>query len=213
MSAPHRFCGIDTGDVCALAVREAGRRVRWIYFEEPPIERILPRCRAVFEGLGVEAFVIDGGPHTQAARAVYDLHPEGGFIWRHAEGEARIREVAFLGAPRRHARVSREDLLDHLVEELHQGPERVLMPTPGSAEEEALLARVDRHLMNLRKRPRLRASGETVLSYERNENHFGFACAYARLAESLARSEGMLAPAAGGTAPPRAPGRRMLRRE
>ena len=38
-------------------------------------------------GLGVEAFVIDGGPHTQAARAVYDLNPDGGFIWRHTEGE------------------------------------------------------------------------------------------------------------------------------
>ena len=117
MSALHRFCGIDTGDVCALAVREReeGRPVRWIYFEAPPIDR--------------------------------------------------------------------------------------------------LLSRVERHLLNLRKKPRVRASGETALAYERNENHFGFACAYARLAESLARSEGMLAPLAGGTAPPETSGRRMLGRK
>ena len=215
MSALHRFCGIDTGDVCALAVREReeGRPVRWIYFEAPPIDRLLSRCRVLFARLGVEAFVIDGGPHTQAARAVYDLHPDGGFIWRHTEGEMRIREMSFLGAARRHVRMSREDLLDHLVEEFHLGAGRVLLPRPEGAADEAILSRVERHLLNLRKKPRVRASGETTLAYERNENHFGFACAYARLAESLARSEGVLAPLAGGTAPPETSGRRMLGRK
>lgn len=214
MSAPHRFCGVDTGDVCALAVREhaPGRPVRWIYFEAPPIERLVHRCRAIFAHLGVEAFVVDGGPHTQAARGVYDLHPDGGFIWRHTEGAMQTKEVSFLGVARRHVRMSREDLLDHLVEEFHEGAQRVLLPHPGNPGEEALLAQVERHLGNLRKKPRLRSSGETILAYERNENHFGFACAYARLAESLARSEGILAPIAGGTVAPPVRGGRMLGR-
>lgn len=214
MSAPHRFCGIDTGDACALAVRERGegRPARWIYFEAPPIEQLIERCRAVFSSLGVEAFVIDGGPHTQAARAVYDLCPEGGFIWRHTEGEMLVKEVLFLGVERRHVRMNREDLLDHLVEEFHEGAGRVLLPSPRDTGEEALLAEVERHLMNLRKRPRIRSSGETVLAYERNENHFGFACAYARLAESLAHSEGVLAPLAGGTVTPQVFEQRMLKR-
>ena len=214
MSASYRFCGIDTGDRCALAVREheEGRPARWIYFEAPPIERLVERCRAVFSGLGVEAFVIDGGPHTQAARAVYDLYPEGGFIWRHTEGEMQTRDVSFLGVERRHVRMNREDLLDHLVEEFHEGAGRVLLPSPRDTGEEALLAEVERHLMNLRKRPRIRSTGETVLAYERNENHFGFACAYARLAESLAQSEGVLAPIAGGTVTPQAFNKRMLKR-
>ncbi len=216
MNASYRFCGIDTGDVCALAVRERdheeGRPARWIYFEAPPIERLVERCRAVFSGLGVEAFVIDGGPHTQAARAVYDLNPDGGFIWRHTEGEMLVKEVSFLGVERRHVRMNREDLLDHLVEEFHEGAERVLLPSPGDTGEEALLAEVERHLMNLRKKPRIRSSGETVLAYERNENHFGFACAYARLAESLAHSEGILVPLAGGTVMPQALNKRILKR-
>ena len=214
MSARHRFCGVDTGDVCALAVRECegGRPVRWIYFEAPPIEGLIERCRAVFAGLGVEAFVVDGGPHTQAARAVYDLNPDGGFIWRHTEGEMLVKQVSFLGVERRHVRMNREDLLDHLVEEFHEGAGRVLLPSPKDTGEEALLNEVERHLMNLRKKPRIRSSGETVLAYERNENHFGFACAYARLAESLARSEGILAPLAGGTVVPQSFDQRMLRR-
>lgn len=214
MSAGYRFCGIDTGDVCALAVREReeGRPARWIYFEALPIERLVERCRAVFSGLGVEAFVIDGGPHTQAARAVYDLNPDGGFIWRHTEGEMLVKEVSFLGVERRHVRMNREDLLDHLVEEFHEGAGRVLLPSSGDTGDEALLAEVERHLMNLRKKPRIRSSGETVLAYERNENHFGFACAYARLAESLAQSEGILVPLAGGTVMPQALNKRILKR-
>ena len=214
MSASYRFCGIDTGDACALAVRERGegRPARWIYFEAPPIERLIERCRAVFSGLGVEAFVIDGGPHTREARAAYDLYPEGGFIWRHTEGEMLVKEVPFLGVERRHVRMNREDLLDHLVEEFHEGAGRVLLPSPKDTGEEALLAEVERHLMNLRKKPRIRSSGETVLAYERNENHFGFACAYARLAESLAQSEGVLAPIAGGTVTPQVFEHRMLKR-
>ena len=214
MSANYRFCGIDTGDRCALAVRERGegRPARWIYFEAPPIERLIERCRAVFSGLGVEVFVIDGGPHTQAARAAYDLYPEGGFIWRHTEGEMQTKDVSFLGVERRHVRMNREDLLDYLVEEFYEGAGRVLLPSPNDTGEEALLAEVERHLMNLRKRPRIRSSGETVLAYERNENHFGFACAYARLAESLAQSEGVLAPLAGGTVTPQVFEQRMLKR-
>ncbi|MDE0331414.1 MAG: hypothetical protein OXL41_06045 [Nitrospinae bacterium] len=214
MSASYRFCGIDTGDVCALAVRERreGRPVRWVYFESPPVERLIERCRAVFSGLGVEAFVVDGGPHTQAARAVYDLAPDAGFIWRHTEGEMQTKEVSFLGVERRHVRMNREDLLDHLVEEFHEGVGRVLLPQPKDSSEEALLGEVERHLMNLRKKPRIRSSGETVLAYARNENHFGFACAYARLAESLAQSEGMLAPLAGGTVMPQTYHQRMLKR-
>ena len=160
----------------------------------------------------MEAFVIDGGPHTREARAVYDLNPDGGFIWRHTEGEMQTREVSFLGVERRHVRMNREDLLDHLVEEFHEGAGRVLLPQPGDTGEEALLGKVERHLMNLRKKPRIRSSGETVLSYERNENHFGFACAYARLAEYLAQSEGVLAPLAGGTVVPQAFHKRILKR-
>lgn len=214
MRACNRFCGIDTGDRCAVAVRERGEggTARWIYFEAPPIERLIERCRAIFSGLGVEAFVIDGGPHTQAARAVYDLSPDGGFIWRHTEGEMQVKEVSFLGVERRHVRMNREDLLDHLVEEFHEGEGSVLLPSPKDALEEALLCEVERHLMNLRKKPRIRSSGETVLAYERNENHFGFACAYARLAESLAQSEGMLAPIAGGTVMPQAYHQRIQKR-
>ena len=214
MSARHRFCGIDTGDRCALAVREREEDgpARWIYFEAPPVERLIERCRAVFAGLGVEAFVVDGGPHTQAARAVYDLYPDGGFIWRHTEGEMQTKEVSFLGVERRHVRMNREDLLDHLVEEFHEGAGSVLLPRPQDAGEEALLCEVERHLLNLRKKPRIRSSGETVLAYERNENHFGFACAYARLAESLALSEGVLAPIAGGTVTPQDFHKRILKR-
>ena len=214
MSAAHRFCGIDTGDACALAVREhgEGRPARWIYFESLPVERLIARCRAVFSGLGVEAFVIDGGPHTREARAVYDLNPDSGFIWRHTEGEMQTKDVSFLGVERRHVRMNREDLLDHLVEEFHEGAGRVLLPSPKDTGEEALLNEVERHLMNLRKKPRVRSSGETALAYERNENHFGFACAYARLAESLARSEGVLAPFAGGTVTPRTYHQRMIER-
>ena len=51
--------------------------------------------------------------------------------------------------------------------------------------------------MNLRKKPRIRSSGETVLAYERNENHFGFACAYARLAESWRRAREYWSPSPG----------------
>ena len=93
---------------------------------------------------------------------MYDLNPDGGFIWRHTEGEMQTREVSFLGVERRHVRMNREDLLDHLVEEFHEGAGRVLLPQPGDTGEEALLGKVERHLMNLRKKPRIRSSGETV---------------------------------------------------
>ena len=70
MSPNPRFCGIDTGESCALAVREReGETVRWVYFEALPIERLVERCGRIFAHLGVEGMVIDGGPHTQAARA------------------------------------------------------------------------------------------------------------------------------------------------
>ncbi len=220
----RRFCGIDTGERCALAVRERAEEglVRWVYFEAPPLERLAGRCARVFDRLGVEGLVIDGGPHTREARAVHDLLPEGAFIWRHTEGEMAVKRVAFLGAERRHVRIGREEMLDMLVEELHQGPGAVRMPQPRDAEEEALLAGVQAHLMNLRKARRPRAGGERRLAYERNENHFGFAMAFALLAEALAESEGILAPHAGGTllpagdGAPAAPGewsgRRIFRR-
>ncbi len=200
-SAPLRFCGIDTGESCALAVRErAGDAVRWIYFEAPPIGELPGRCERIFDALGVEGMVIDGGPHTEAARRVYDLLPEGGFIWRHTEGGMAVKRVPFLGVERRGVRMNREELLERLVEEFRVG--EVRWPAPRDEKEEALLAEVERHLMNLRKKRVRRAGGEEIDVFERGENHFGFACAYAKLAEELAVSEGMLAPPAGGTVPP-----------
>ncbi|MBI2132435.1 MAG: hypothetical protein HYT99_06430 [Candidatus Tectomicrobia bacterium] len=215
MSAP-RFCGIDTGERCAVAVRERaeGGAVRWVYFEAPPIERLVERCGRIFDRLGVEGMVIDGGPHTQAARAAHDLLPDGAFLWRHTEGEMGVKEVPFLGVPRRHVRLNREELLDLLVEEFHAGSVR--WPRPRSEAEETLLAAVESQLMNLRKSRR--GPGERPFLYERNENHFGFACAFAKLAEELLEREGSLAPHAGGTLPPDPRGgsdgaRRIFRRE
>ena len=197
MTAP-RFCGIDTGDRCALAVRErvSGRGpVRWVYFEAPPVDRLAARCADLFGRLGVEAAVIDGGPFTQTAREVHDLLPEGCFIWRHTPGEMAVKRVAFLGVERGHVRLNREELLERIVEEFHGGPGAVRLPAPRDAAEEALLGEVDAHLMNLRVR-----RGEGGARFERNENHFAFACAYAKLAEELARAEGILAAPAGGYA-------------
>ena len=59
--------------------------------------------------------------------------------------------------------------------------------------------------MNLRKRRVSRAGGAEALRYEKNENHFAFAMAFAKLAEELAASEGVLVSAAGGTVPPAGP--------
>lgn len=203
-----RFCGIDTGETCALAVRErmgAGGPARWVYFEAPPADRLAGRCAVIFEAMNVRAAVIDGGPHTTIARAVHDLLPEGVFIWRHTEGAMGVKEEAFMGVERRQVRLNREELLNLLVEEFHEGPEAVHWPGPVDEAGEALLATVEAQLMNLRKTRRLRAGGEEVDVYERGENHFGFACAYARLAEALAETEGVLAAPAGGTLPPRYP--------
>lgn len=204
MSSPPRFCGIDTGDRCALAVREGSGPARWIYFEAPPLDRLAERCAGLFDRLGVEALAIDGGPHTGAAREVHDLLPEGAFIWRHTEGEMQVKRVPFLGTERCHVRLGREDLLDLLVEELHRGPSAVRLPRPRDGGEEALLAEVGVHLMNLRKVSRKRAGGRETLAYAGGENHFAFAMAFALLAERLAESEGVLVPAAGGTVPPAA---------
>ncbi len=201
--SPIRFCGIDTGESCAIAVRErAGDLVRWRYFEAPPIEQLAARCEKIFDALGVEAMVIDGGPHTEAARRVHDLLPDGAFIWRHTEGEMSVKRVSFLGVERRHVRLNREELLSRLVEEFREGAVR--WPGPRDEKEETLLSGVERHLMNLRKKRIRRAGGEEIDVYERGENHFGFACAYAKLAEELAASEGILAQPAGGTVPPAA---------
>jgi hypothetical protein len=205
MTAP-RFCGIDTGERCALAVRERLREggVRWVHFEAPPVERLVERCGAIFDRLGVEGAVIDGGPHTQAARAVHDLLPAGAFIWRHTEGEMSVKEVSFLQVARRHVRLNREELLDLLVEEFHQEATPVRWPRPRTEAEEALLEAVEGQLMNLRKSRR--GGGDRPFLYERNENHFGFACAFAKLAEELLAGEGGLAPDAGGTLLPPPPG-------
>ena len=201
--APVRFCGIDTGESCAVAVRErAGEVVRWLYFEAPPIEELPGRCERIFDALGVEGMVIDGGPHTEAARRVYDLIEGGGFIWRHTGGEMSVKRVPFLGVERRGVRMNREELLNRLVEEFRE--DAVRWPTPRDEKEEALLTGVETQLMNLRKKRVRRAGGEEIDVYERGENHFGFACAYAKLAEELAVSEGILAPPAGGTVPPSA---------
>ncbi|MEE9275695.1 MAG: hypothetical protein V3V62_10345, partial [bacterium] len=178
---------------------------RWVYFEAVSLDRLTGRCARIFDRLGVEAVSIDGGPHTQAAREVHDLLPEGAFIWRHTEGEMTVKRVDFLGVERRHVRLGREDLIDLLVEEIHGGPDAVRMPAPRSAAEEEVLAAVERHLMNLRKRRTPRAGGAEALRYEKNENHFAFAMAFAKLAEELAASEGVLVPAAGGTVPPAGP--------
>ncbi|MEK6709330.1 MAG: hypothetical protein AABZ64_02005, partial [Nitrospinota bacterium] len=217
MTANPRFCGVDTGERCAIAVRErAGGAVRWVYFESPPIERLAGRCGVIFNRLGVEGAVIDGGPHTQAARAVHDLLPAGAFIWRHTGGEMAVKEAEFLQVARRHVRLNREELLDLLVEEFHQEAAPVRWPRPRTEGEEALLAAVESQLMNLRKSRR--GSGERTFLYERNENHFGFACAFAKLAEELLEREGGLAPHAGATLLPPPPGgdggaRRIFRRD
>ena len=220
MSPNPRFCGIDTGESCALAVREReGETVRWVYFEALPIERLVERCGRIFAHLGVEGMVIDGGPHTQAARAVHDLLPAGAFLWRHTEGEMAVKEAEFLHVSRRHVRLNREELLDLLVEEFHQEAAPVRWPRPRTEQEEALLGAVEAQLMNLRKSRR--GNGERPFRYERNENHFGFACAFAKLAEELLEREGGLAPHAGATllpAPSGGPGgtegaRRIFRRD
>ncbi len=208
MTDALRFCGIDTGETCALAVRERARDeagpVRWIYFEAPPADRLAERCEKIFGALSVRAAVIDGGPHTTIAREVHDLLPWGAFIWRHTEGAMSVREEEFLGAHRRQVRLDREELLNLMVEEFHEGPEAALWPVPRDEAEETLLKEVEAHLMNLRKTKRRRAGGEIVEVYERGENHFGFACAYAKLGEALAESEGVLRAPAGGTLPPEA---------
>lgn len=204
MSPAPRFAGIDTGDRCALAVRECppSGPARWIYFEAPSIAALPGRCARIFDALGVEAAVIDGGPHTQAARDVHDLLPGGAFIWRHTEGEMSVKEVPFLGTARRHIRIGREALLDLLVEELHLGPSASRMPQPRNEDEEKILDEVEQHLLNLRKEVRPRAGGGETIVYGRGENHFAFAMAYACLAGALAESEGILRPAVGGTLPP-----------
>ena len=110
-----------------------------------------------------------------------------------------------------------EELLDLLVEEFHQEEVPVRWPRPRSEAEEALLAAVEGQLMNLRKSRR--GAGERPFLYERNENHYGFACAFAKLAEELLEGEGTLFPDAGGTIPPDSPGggtegaRRIFRRD
>ncbi len=201
---PPRFAGIDTGEACWIAVRErAGGgedgAPRWVYFEAPPLEALTERCAAVFNHLGVEAAVIDGGPHTRAAREVHDLLPDGCFIWRHTQSEDMTTKwVEFLGTERRHVRISREEILAALVEEFHsEGPR---LPTPRGEEEERLLSLVDTHLINLRKKQEERSGGQEVEVFAKNENHFGLACAYAKLAEQLAHSEGVIGVAAGGYA-------------
>jgi hypothetical protein len=201
-----RFCGIDTGEICSVAVREceeAGGPARWIYFEA---DRLAERCASIFESLGVGAMVIDGGAHTTIARAVHDLLPGGAFIWRHTEGAMGVRMEDFMGVERRQVRLNREELVNLLVEEFREGPGAAIWPTPHDEGEESLLASVEGHLMNLKKSRRRRANGEEIDSYERGENHFGFACAYARLAEGLAESEGVLNAPAGGTLLPPAGG-------
>ena len=203
-----RFCGIDTGESCALAVREqvsVGGPTRWVYFEAPPADRLVERCSLIFEAMNVCSLVIDGGPHTTIAREVHDLLPEGGFIWRHTEGAMVVKEEAFMGVERRQVRLNREELLNMLVEEFREGPEAVHWPSPVDEIEEVLLTTVEAQLLNLKKTRRLRAGGEEVDVYERGENHFGFACAYARLAEALAETEGVLAAPAGGTLSPQSP--------
>ena len=144
-TVPARFCGIDTGEHCALAVRERGLRergleeggpageggpARWIYFEAPPVDRLIARCRVIFEALGVRAVVIDGGPHTTIAREVHDLLPGGAFIWRHTEGAMSVKEESFMNVERRQVRLNREELLNLLVEEFREGPGAVRWPTP-----------------------------------------------------------------------------------
>ena len=104
------------------------------------------------------------------------------------------------GVERRGVRINREELLNRLVEEFREDAPR--WPTPRDEKEEALLTGVETQLMNLRKKRVRRAGGEEIDVYERGENHFGFACAYAKLAEELAVSEGILAPPAGGTVQP-----------
>jgi hypothetical protein len=200
-----RYCGIDTGEVCSVAVRERpeeGGPARGVYFEAPPADRLAARCARIFEALDVRAAVIYGGPLTTVAREVHDLLPGGAFIWRHTEGAMAVKTETFLNVERRQVRLNREELLNLLVEEFCEGPEAVRWPAPRDEAEEALLSEVEAHLMNLRKVRRTRAGGEEIDVYERGENHFGFDCAYARLAEALAESEGVLTAPAGATVLP-----------
>ena len=175
----------DTGEVCSVAVRERpeeGGTARWVYFEAPLADRLAARCARIFEALDVRAAVIDGGPLTTVAREVHDLLPGGAFIWRHTEGAMAVKIETFLNVERRQVRLNREELLNLLVEEFREGPEAVRWPAPRDEAEEALLSEVEAHLMNLRKVRRTRAGGEEIDVFERGENHFGFACAYAKLA-------------------------------
>lgn len=199
-----RFMGVDTGEVCSIAVRELTdpthpRRCRWVYFEAPPVERLVERCGRVREALGAEACVVDSGPYRLLARQVQDQDPENTFLWSHAEGEMRTAEGGHLGAVRKRVLLNREELLEGLLEEA--AGMRGLLPSPRTPEEEELLALAGTHLKNLRRKLAERA-GKEVLAFEKNENHFGFAMAYARLAEELAIAEGLLVPHAGGYAAP-----------
>ena len=200
-----RFMGVDTGEICSIAVRELTdpghpRRARWVYFEAPPVERLVERCRRAREALGVEAAVVDSGPYRLLARQVQDQDPENTFLWSHAEGEMRTAEGEHLGAMRKRVLLNREELLESLLEEA--GGMRSFLPAARTPEEEELLALVGTHLKNLRRKLVEKAGGKEAFAFERNENHFGFAMAYARLAEELAIAEGLLVPHAGGYAAP-----------
>lgn len=202
---PPRFLGVDTGEWCYLAVRELAdpkppRRARWVHFERCDIASLIERCLAVRNALGVEACVVDAAPYRLEARQVQDQEPEATFLWSHTEAAMRTPVDEHLGVERKRVLLNREELLAELVDEVTGL--RAQLPTPRTGEEQERLALVAAHLKNLRRRLEVRAGGRETFVFEQNENHFGLAMAYARLAEELALAEGLLVPHAGGYAAP-----------
>lgn len=183
------FIGIDTGDICHLAVAQVIRAdtLRYVWFDAMPGEALPERVAQLVRAFDPGGILIDQRPEGALARTICRAHPGIAYLQRFATADA---ETITSQAEREYRVLSfdREETLAEWCDVVKRGPVHVLLPGIIGSEAFADSAPA-RHILAGAQRIEVSdRAGQTVYRFRSGalENHYFMAAVFAwRIAEHL----------------------------
>ncbi len=123
------YIGIDTGDICHIAVARIveGDVLAYIRFDAIPSEELVRHVGALAERFRADGILIDQRPEGELARAVYREHRGITFLQRFSSSEGEKAKVQ-VNALYRVLSFDREETLGAWCDLVRRGPQHVTFP-------------------------------------------------------------------------------------
>ncbi len=183
------FVGIDTGDICHVAVAQVigADKIGYVEFDALIGEALLERVRDIARRYDVVGILIDQRPEGALARSVCREYPGISYLQRFSASEGEMLKFQ-VNAEYRVLSFDREDTLGEWCDLVKRGTAEIALPATVDGRTFAQ-SDVARHILAGAQRMESTDSvGQTVYRFRSGavENHYFMACAFAwRIAEHL----------------------------